>query len=785
MKKRGLFLAGASLLCFAAQAAEAAAPIADAANGRHVRHQTKSPASRHKAVAPVNKAEELAVVSARHVTHGATTVVTRQQMDNAVAGTSPYKILSETPGVNFTSDDALGLDTWSVGLYVRGFSKSQLGVTLDGIPLGDQGYQKYNGLDINAAITQDNISSMSVSNGGGAVDVPSTTNLGGAITFTSRDPSRKMGGTISQMFGSFNGFRTFARFDSGDLNSSGTRFYTSYMRTDSGKWKGHGTQFQQQVNFKLVQPIGERSSISAYFDWSDMEMWGYADLSFNALKTLGQRVDSYYPDYQRAYLAAQGIYSGGIGKLNDPLDAAYYDGGTTEQNFLGAMTFDFALTDKVRWKTIAYGHSDSMNSSYTDPYDPSPNGSLLSEQLYQPHLQRFGLTSDVTYDIGHHNIDAGVWYENNSYSNGYFLYQEPVLGQGAPLKAIGPYTTYGPAFYHPWQSAYHTNTFQFHLEDKWYILQNLSLSAGFRSFLQTTGGGATYNNPAESGVSELPSGSLTTAGAFLPHVAIDWHFARQHELYFDMAENLRGYNYGGYQSGSLPSAWQAHDQAAFQALRKTLKPERSWVYTLGYRFSSKYFSANADMYRVDYFNRMQSITTGSLVDPHSTVTNVGNVGLNGADVQLIVRPIKNLSISNSVSYAHSIYEDNLTSSDTVYLTKGKHTVAYPSWMYTGILAYSYGNASAHLDANYVGRRYFSYTNDTWVPSYWLVSLGARYKFNNVWRAHDVVFDFNVYNLMNTPYIATIGEGGFPLSGDRQSMLAGEPRAYFGSVKMDF
>lgn len=783
MKKRAAFFAGVSMICLTTSA-YAAVQSGNSGNSKPV-HKSSGASRASKAEMPKAQEEAIAVKTVRHTTHAATQVVSRKQMDDAVAGTSPYMILANTPGVNFTTDDALGLDTWAASLYVRGFNKSQMGVTLDGIPLGDQGYQKYNGLDINSALTQDNIQSMSVSKGGGAVDVPSTTTLGGSIQFVSRDPSKKMGGTVSQVFGSFNAFRTFARFDSGELNKSGTRFYASYMRIDSGKWKGEGTQFQQQVNFKLYQPIGEDSHISALFDWSDMEMWGYEDLSFNALDTLGQRVDIYYPDYARAYRAAQGQFSGGIGKLKDPLDGAYYDGGTTEQNFLGALTLDFSLARNLRWKTVGYAHADSMNSSYTDPYDPSPNGSALSEQLYQPNLRRFGFTSNITYNIAHNNIETGVWYENNEYTNGYFLYQEPVLGQGSPLKAVGPYTTYGPAFYHPWQSTYHTNTFQFHLQDTYYVRPNLSINVGFRSYLQTTGGGASYNNEAESGVAELPSGSLTTAGAFLPHVALDWTFARHHELYFDMAENMRGYNYGGYQSGSLPSAWQAHDQATFQALKKTIKPETDWVYTLGYRYTSKLVSISADIYRANYYNRMQSITSGTLVDPHSIVTNVGSINLNGADAEVVFTPIRHLAISNSMSYAHSIYGNDLQSGGTLYATKGKHTVAYPSWMYKGRLSYSYGNAEAHLDANYMGKRYFSYTNDTSVPAYWLVSLGARYRFKNVWRAHNLVFDFNVYNLLNHSYIATIGEGGFPLSGDRQSMLAGEPRSYFGSVKMDF
>jgi len=791
MRTRAVCLAGVSLLCVAASAHADPAAITPRATTQHpavgaaATRQTPRPGARARAAQPAARAEELSISSARHITVAATSVVTRQQMDQAVAGTSPFKILAETPGVNFTSDDALGLDTWSVALYVRGFTKSQLGVTLDGVPLGDQGYQKYNGLDINAAVSQDNIANMTVSQGGGAVDVPSTTNLGGAIQFQSRDPSKKAGGEISQMFGSFGAFRTFVRLDSGELNHTGTRFYASYMRTDTNKWKGAGTQFQQQVNFKLYQPIREKSHISAIFDWSDMAMWGYADLSFNALHTLGQRADVYYPDYTRAYLAAAGQFSGGVQNLNAPLDAFYYDGGSTEENFLGAINVDLNLTDNLDWKTVLYGHSDSMNSSYTDPYDPSPNGSLLSEQLYQPWMQRFGFTSGLSYNIAHNNIDAGVWYENNSYKNGYYLYQEPVLGQGSPLKAVGPYNVYGPAFDIPWLSGYHTNTFQFHLQDTYYILPTLSLSAGFRSFLQTTGGGATYNNEADTGVSQLPSGSLTTAGAFLPHVAIDWHFARQHEVYFDMAENMRGYNYGGYQSGSLPSAWQAHTQADFETLRRQLKPETSWDYTLGYRFTSKYISAMADLYRVNYYNRMQAITTGTLVSPHSTVTNVGRVNLNGLDAQVVLTPIRNLSISNTLSYAHSVYGDNLTSLGTVYQLKGKHTVAYPSWMYKAQASYTYHNATVHMDASYIGKRYFSYTNDMSVPSYWLVGLGTRYQFQNIWHMKSVTFDFNIYNLLNHPYIATIGESGFPLSGDRQSILAGEPRGYFGSVKVDF
>ncbi|AQU88626.1 hypothetical protein B0W47_15540 [Komagataeibacter nataicola] len=197
-------------------------------------------------------------------------------MDIYVPGTSPLAVLANTtPGVSFASDDPFGLDTVANTLYIRGFNQSQIGATLDGIPMGDQGFQQYNGLDINEAVIQDNIAAMQLSQGGGALSTPSTTNLGGALTYRTSDPDEVAGGRVSQTFGSNHTFRTFARVDSGKLNASGTRFYASYARTDDNLWKGYGDQLAQQVNFKLVQPFHDVGKISAIFDWSELDQYNY------------------------------------------------------------------------------------------------------------------------------------------------------------------------------------------------------------------------------------------------------------------------------------------------------------------------------------------------------------------------------------------------------------------------------------------------------------------------------------------------------------------------------
>jgi iron complex outermembrane recepter protein len=787
-RSTGIFLIFGA--CFPAHAA----PVADGTGTtapQKVRDGTAQDrkAPRKAATPPASRTvrnmETIQVNAALRAAHSAITEITRKDMDQFVPGTSPLKIIGNLPGANFVSNDPLGLDIYSKSLYVRGFNQSELGATLDGIPLGDQSYNKYNGLDINAAISPDNIGHMNLSQGGGDVTLPSTSELGAGMEFYSADPADKAGGTISQMFGSYSSYRTFIKGDTGVLNSSGTKAYVSYLRVDGDKWKGYGDQFNQQVNAKLVQPIGENSSLSAYFNWSDLAQWEYQDLSLELLHKVGQRLDNYAPNTQAAYLAAQNIFPASFAGLSDPQDAAYLNGGQTELDYLGGLTADLDMGHHIRWKTTFYGHSGQEQSTWTTPYVASPNGAPLAFMDIPENIRRFGFTSEMTHTYGHNVLRSGVWFENNSYNIGRDYYPEPLLGQGAPVSAIGPADTYGPAFARVWAMSFNTNTFQYNLTDTYHILPGLAITGGFKSLLVTTSGGADYNNPTYTHVAQLPNGSVTSAAAFLPHVNIDWHFLQHHELYFDMAENMRAFTYEGYQSGSVASLWGVKNQAAFDIARKTIQPERNWTWVVGYRYSTHLLSASVDAYRSNFSNRLGLMASGSLVNSTSTVGNLGGVTMNGVDADLVLRPFRNLVIDNNVSYNHSTYDNDIVSAGVVYGLEGKKLPAYPQFMYKSSIAYTYHGATVHFDASYISQRYLSYLNDTSVPGYWLTGAGARYNFGNHSVFRDLTIGFDVYNLMNTPYIATVGEQGFPLTGDRQSLLPGSPRQFFGTISSRF
>ena len=109
------------------------------------------------------------------------------------AGTSPLKAIEKMPGVNFQSADPYGAYEWSTRISIRGFNQNQLGFTLDGVPLGDMSYGNHNGLHISRAIPSELVGRVELSQGAGAIDIASTSNLGGAVEFFSADPGREFG----------------------------------------------------------------------------------------------------------------------------------------------------------------------------------------------------------------------------------------------------------------------------------------------------------------------------------------------------------------------------------------------------------------------------------------------------------------------------------------------------------------------------------------------------------------------------------------------------------------
>lgn len=734
----------------------------------------------NKAARTVDGAHEDIAVFGRGSTRQMTSI-TRSMMQQSVPGTSPLKVLNQLPGVMYQSADPFGGYEYSSQIFMRGFGQSQLGFTLDDIPLGDQQFNNYNGLGVTRSIISDNIGGVDVSQGAGAIDVASTSNLGGAIQIHSIDPSHTRGGTVSQTFGSNAAKRTFVRLESGDLNAAGTRFYVSYARTDMNLWKGGGYNYSDQVNAKLIQPLANGSSLKAFFDWSSTQQFDYQDMTMGYLHSIGPKLSNYYPNYAAAYNAARGIFSPSIAATYDPADASYYAGTANRVDYLGGLTLDENLTDRLNWKTTLYGHADNGYSTWTSPYMPSPNGAPLSQRLQTPQIARGGFETAFTYKIARHTLNAGVWYEYGTFNEGRYFSQAPLLGQGT----LGNPTSGFPSsqiFAHPWQESFSSNTFVFHLQDTYRVTDTLTVNAGFKSMILNAGNNVPTQDPS---LPQAAQGRLEASNAFLPQVSANWRFLPHNELFFDVSHNMRGFPEDGYQTNMVATPWAAQ-QNVFQSTKNALKPETDWVYEGGYRYTTPLVSALASLYRINFSNRLQMTYGGQNISPTPVVQNVGSVTANGAEASITVRPLKGLSIYNSFSYNHSSYDQNVASGGVLYQTQGKQIPNYPQFMYKGSISYHIGKLSAHVDGTYLSSRQLTYTNDLHVPGYFLANFGTRYDFGSVGPLKGLSASFNIYNLANKTYIATTNEAGNNfINNGFNYFLMGAPRQFFGTISANF
>ncbi|GBR03132.1 TonB-dependent receptor family protein [Acetobacter oeni] len=803
------------LLCSTAIASSAYAadkkPVARHVTSHPVAGSQKTAAAR-KPAAPVRHrptsmnasgdAEAVVATGHRHVSHGVNEVVSRTTMDHFVAGTSPMQILAQTtPGVSFQSSDALGLDTVAATLYVRGFNQTQLGVSLDGIPMGEQGFHNWYGLNVDQMEIQDNVNSITVSQGAGALSTPSTQTLGGAITFTSSDPEDKAGGRISQTFGSYNMFRTFGRVDSGILNPTGTKFYAAYARTDMDLWKGYGDQQEQQANFKLVQPLGSKGKIQAIFDYSNFTQYNFLGMTKNMWEQMGRQAAYLKPNYQKAIQWANLAQSGSgvpaeyAGRLsNDEVGDVTYDGTQIQRNYLSALTGEYEIFPNVTSRTVAYGHVSNGVYQGTNNFMTSPSSGVpLVDEAGHPDVRRLGFTQAFEIRLHKNDIQTGIWYENNSFNYPMRLYQDGLTeAHNSKSDYLESQAT------NLWKDSFNTNTFQFYLQDTWTIIPGMTLLGGFRSMTQTTHGGTKYDNTAalastwDTYYQHPANGSLTASAAFLPHFNFDYHFLDHHEFYWDIAENERAYDYS-QQSGS-GSAWSGlgtsatvdSAQQVFNENKSKLKPERTWNYLVGYRFNSEYFSGSADFYHTDYYNRLAAITAGTTNNMYSSYINVGRETMNGADVMGTVRPFKGLAITNSFSWNDATYQTkDLPYDGSTISLKGKHQVYYPKFMYKADVTYTWRQATFNFNTSYMGSRPMTYTNDVRIPAYWASSLSASYNFGQIGFMRGFKTAFGINNLFNQGYIGGV-YGAASVSGDdNPNLFAAAPRQFFGTVSAQF
>ena len=681
-----------------------------------------------------------------------------KEFTEAPAGTSPLLTVARLPGVNFQSADPLGNYEWSTRFTVRSFSQNQLGFTLDNVPLGDMSYGNFNGLHISRAISSENVGRAALSQGSGSLDTASSSNLGGTLQFYSRDPAAAFGVDVRETVGSDSELRSYGRVDTGETGFG--RFALSYTHQDADKWRGVGQQRQQQFNLNYLETFGQ-SRVSAFVDTSRRREVDYQDMSLEMINRLGYKWDN-YGNWQEALNSAKGTWTHGEKTIDD----AYYSASGLRNDVLAGTTLETRAFDALHASLTLYTHSNKGAGLWWTPYVASPDGTPVSIRTTEYNIHRGGEIANFDYELGEHTIKFGAWHEGNNFGQARRFYATSATDPGSP------YDFPSNPFYTQWQYKFRTDTNQFWLGDTWAATKQLTLTAGFKGLHVTT------NGQAQVG-SDNPSGTIAAKKNFLPQVGANFQLTQSDELFTSFSRNMRAFQ--GAATGTTP--W-ATTTAGFAAIKDSLKPETSDNFEAGWRTHGKLYEGTLTAYLVNFHDRLLGVTQGAgVVGSPTALSNVGGVRSYGLEAALSVRLMPALTWFNSLSESSSKYRNDVTSTDATVATvhtAGKHVVDSPDTMLKSILGYDNGSLFGSLGADYMAKRYYSYTNDASVPSRTLFNASAGYRFKPFAFVRESSVQLNVTNLSNERYIATLGSNGFvnsDPSGTAQTVLPGAPREF--------
>jgi iron complex outermembrane receptor protein len=696
--------------------------------------------------------------------------VTAEQIDYLPAGTSPLKAIEKLPGVNFQSADPFGSYEWSTRIVVRGFNQNQMGFTLDGVPLGDMSYGNHNGLHISRAVPSEDVGRVSLSQGAGALGTASTSNLGGTLEFFTLDPASDFGARVDLTGGSDSTRRIYGRFDTGALGGNGPRISLSAVDGTTDKWKGSGEQQQRMYSLKAVQAIGETGSVTAYYNYSDRAERDYQDLSFDIIRRRGEDWDNWAPDWTAAVAAARACAASGFGNAV-ACDDAYWDAAGIREDSLAYLGVDLPSDDGLSFSARAYMHKNEGQGLWGTPYVPTPGGAPLSVRTTEYDIDRKGALATIGWALGSHDLEVGVWIEDNDFNQARRFYPEPDLA--GPTQSFTSFRS--DPLLTQWEYNFNTKTLQYHLQDVISLGETLRLTAGFK--------GMKVENSANTVTGPNKSGSIEAKESFLPQLGFTWAPWEGGELFGVAARNARAFVSANTAGPFSTTA------AGFVAIRDVLKPETSDTIELGWRFRGESVEGVLAAYRIKFKDRLLAIQQGpGIVGNPSVLANVGGVSTNGFEAAVNWRQMQHLNWFTSFAWNDSTFDENYTTNGNVVLVGGKTVPDSPEMMLKTELAYDNGSAFVRADANYVDGRYYTFLNQGSVQSYTLFNASAGYRFADVAMFEELTLQAAVTNLTDKFYISTVGSNGFvnaDPNGTAQTLLRGAPRQVFVSIKAKF
>jgi iron complex outermembrane receptor protein len=678
--------------------------------------------------------KELPIEIKKNVPASETTVKKEEIQTRAGAGSvNIFKAIELTPSVNVQTDDAYGLSGGSI--RIRGFDNTQIGVTIDDMPLNDSGnfaLYPHEYADV------ENLETITITRGSVNKRSPFYTEIGGALKVRTAPPRSKFTNSFGLKFGSYNFKRAFYRLDTGYLlgNKNLPKIFFSYSHTEADKWKGPGgaPQYRDHYTLGIAQTIGILD-YEFYYDRNVQLNYFYRGFSYAETKD-GNIFRS--RDYTNKLIPGN--------TANNTQYYEFYQNPYTNQQYRAIFNLNFTDKISLNFKPYMWVGRGSGTSTYT-------KGSDVYFRESFNYTDRPGFTTELKVDLPYNSkFFLGYWYEYADLKQWRPLRLVTVNSDGT--YTLNNFTSLGYNYDYIQRTKTTTNTPYVSFESK-ELLGKLDFNLGFRfaSIKRKFDNYIPLTLPyyPEDGVFDDPKLTKDANTSYektykktLPNIGLGFSVLDNLYLYASYAKNFR---VPQNLLGTIPIGYSA------QFVADQLKPEESDSYDIGARLTYDKFYIAPTAYIVRYKNRLIRVA-----DPTNPtllyIRNAGEVDAKGFELEVGANPMPKTNIYASFSYNEAKFkDDSFYDGSTRYDIKDKSVPDTPRYMVKLGSRFDVHDFKVSPSIQFIGSRYGNFTNTEKVDNYTIVNLSATRK---IYKHFDLYMD--VINLTNQKYVGRISPG---------------------------
>jgi iron complex outermembrane receptor protein len=665
-------------------------------------------------------------------------IVDRKAIDQFIPVTADYtQVINLTPSLSSTSFNGPGLG--EAKSVLRGFKDGEYNITYDGIPWGDANGPTHHSTSFFPSST---IGAVVVDRGPGQADQLGVASFGGSVNIFSPEVDDIRGGNQSVTGGSWNTYMLVTKLNTGKLDwANGTKALFNFQELWTDGYQSHNDAKAFNQFVRVVIPISGGWKVTL------LGTWNYTRIHVN--------------DNAGATLTQVGLYGKNFALDTNPANPTYYGYNLVTKHTwfnYGRLAGDVTSSLHLENTLYSYYYKNDTESALDPTLSPTDiankNGlaiTLVPGGKAVPNGHVPGYTKLNVYtiygDVLHLDqttpwglLKAGVWLENaDTGPRARYDYDATAsLGQATKVVDYRQKVIPGVPQYLEYLQFSGWHQYEPFIDFEWKALPNLTITPGIKFVHERIFVDSDVNQK-----SRQPFHDSKVFEKTLYFVTANYKIRDNWSAYFQYATGFL-----------LPdiSVTQVVNPELSQ-----LKPQESTNYQLGTVFHGGRFTADADIYYIDFTNKLQTATVPLATGGTDTVNfNLGGATYKGVEGVVTFQATDHIFLfaNGSINSAKAQGASTTISGVPVVITGGKQISGAPEST-AAIGAY-------YQDENWTVSFADKYTGVSWgaegepaaykIPGYHSADLTVVYRFDR-YRLEGAL-----YNVFDSQKVTSIKPG---------------------------